>query len=120
MQFEGHAWDKSPLDDEGKAQDLHQECSRQRGTVTDHFQQVLLCEKRRSTSSWVGSGQLPGWIHHDDIELCGVDERGPVIGHDIGMDGDAVRRDLPLAGVQVVHIAQGEVNALLPLDIRKL
>jgi hypothetical protein len=89
-------------------------------TLTDHFELVLLCKSRRSTSSWVGSGQLPGRIHHDDIELCGVDERGPVIGHDIGMDGDAVRRDLPLAGVQVVHIAQGEVNALLPLDIRKL
>ncbi len=79
------------------------------------FGRIMQEEWTDSTSSGIGSGQLPGRIHHDDIELCRCDERRPVIGHNVGMDGDAVWGHLPLAGVQVIYIAQREVDALLPL-----
>lgn len=62
--------------------------------------------RQRDTSRGIGGGELPRRVHHDDIELGGGDEPAPVVGGDVGMDWDAVRRHLPLAGVQVVHIAK--------------
>ena len=49
-------------------------------------------------SCGVGGRELPGRVHHDDIELGRLYERAPVVGGDVGVDGDAVRRHLQAAG----------------------
>ena len=58
------------------------------------------------TSSGVSCGELPGWVHHDDVELCQAAQLAPVIRHHICMDRYALWRHLPLARVQIVHIPQ--------------
>lgn len=53
-----------------------------------------LAVAERDAARGVGGGQLPRRVHHDDVELARRDERAPVVGDDVGVDGDAVRRDL--------------------------
>lgn len=54
-----------------------------------------LAVAKRHTTSGVGSSKLPRRVHHDDIKRCYIVQCGPVKGCDIGVDGDAVRWDLP-------------------------
>ena len=61
---------------------------------------------RWPASCGISCGKLPGWVHHDDIELGQPTQLAPVKRHHIGMDGYALWRHLPLAGVQVVHVPQ--------------
>ena len=63
------------------------------------------------TSSGIGGGQLPRGVHHDDIELCCRYEVAPVHGGDVSVEGDALRGDLPFAGVDVFESADSPVDA---------
>ena len=46
----------------------------------------------------VRGGQLPGWIHHDDVELGAAHQLRPVVGGDVGVDRNAVGGDLRADG----------------------
>lgn len=79
---------------------------------TGRIQYKKTVETLPCTSSGVCCGQLPGRVHHDDIELQQAAEPAPVVRHHICMDGYAVRRHLPLAGVQILHIPK---SVIIPL-----
>lgn len=53
-----------------------------------------LAVPQRHSTSRVGGRQLPGGVHHDDVKLRGCRQARPVVGGDIGMDGNAVGRNL--------------------------
>ena len=71
-----------------------------------------LAVPERDAAGGVGGGQLPGRVHHDDVKLGAGYEAAPVVGGDVGVDGDAVRRHLPLGAVQVVDRTIPPVQAL--------
>lgn len=59
-----------------------------------------------NTTGGICSGQLPWRVHHDNIELRRSTELLPVVCGYIGVNRNTVRRDLPLAGVEIIDRAE--------------
>ena len=65
-------------------------------------------------SGRVRGGELPGRVHHDDVEIGVLVELAPVVGDDVGVDRDALGRNHPLGLGDVVHVALDE-PVILPV-----